>query len=170
MHPVLSHKHSDCKGVIELLQQCHVDHPIRKFLGYCNPLKQALDDCLQRDVCTSPLPSSLSLSLLSLGPTLFFLAVRAEEAGELQEGPDSKIELHPVITRQAMRDPSLSSFSSLRSRLAPSPSSPVRSFHSSPPTRALTPGTILVTGVFLAVVFLGLAHTPFPFLSPLHTH
>ena len=67
MHPVLSHKHSDCKEVIEQLQQCHQDHAIRKFLGYCNPLKDSLDQCLQRDVRVhhfSP-PSSLFWSPLS---------------------------------------------------------------------------------------------------------
>jgi len=49
MHPVLSHKHSDCQDVIAQLQQCHTDHPLAKFIGHCNPFKQALNDCLQRD-------------------------------------------------------------------------------------------------------------------------
>lgn len=51
MHPSLApHLHGeDCRKIIEQLNKCHEDHPLRKFLGACNPLKRALNDCLQRE-------------------------------------------------------------------------------------------------------------------------
>lgn len=35
--------------VISELLSCHAEHPLRKFLGACNGLKRALDECLQRE-------------------------------------------------------------------------------------------------------------------------
>ncbi len=51
MHPSLApHLHGeDCRKVIEQLSKCHEDHPLQKFLGVCNPLKRALNRCLQKE-------------------------------------------------------------------------------------------------------------------------
>lgn len=51
MHPNLAdHLHSEkCREVIAALQQCHVEHPHKKFLGACNHLKRALNRCLQEE-------------------------------------------------------------------------------------------------------------------------
>ena len=52
MHPSLApHLHSEkCRVIIRQLEQCHKDHPLRKFLGACNPLKRALDECLKEEL------------------------------------------------------------------------------------------------------------------------
>ena len=51
MHPSLApHLHGEeCRKIIEQLTNCHRDHPLRKFLGVCNPLKRALNRCLQKE-------------------------------------------------------------------------------------------------------------------------
>ena len=52
MHPSLApHLHSDkCREIIRALELCHERHPLRKFLGACNPLKRALNECLREEV------------------------------------------------------------------------------------------------------------------------
>ena len=51
MHPSLApHLHSqECQRIIDELNKCHRDHALRKFLGACNPLKRALNECLKRE-------------------------------------------------------------------------------------------------------------------------
>ena len=51
MHPSLApHLHSEeCQRIIRDLSKCHEQHPLRKFLGACNPLKRALNECLKRE-------------------------------------------------------------------------------------------------------------------------
>ncbi|XP_057840319.1 uncharacterized protein LOC131050158 [Cryptomeria japonica] len=50
MHPPLTlHKHPMCAEIIELFQQCHVDHPIGKFWGECTELKIKLDRCFREE-------------------------------------------------------------------------------------------------------------------------
>lgn len=52
MHPLLNaHLHPTCQDVIQLLQQCHANHKIRKFFGYCNEPRLKVDKCLQESVC-----------------------------------------------------------------------------------------------------------------------
>jgi COX assembly mitochondrial protein 2 len=47
MHPPLSeHLHPTCEAAIRGLQECHVCHPLRKFIGACNDKKNILDACL----------------------------------------------------------------------------------------------------------------------------
>ncbi|KAF4369349.1 hypothetical protein F8388_019574 [Cannabis sativa] len=49
MHPPLTlHKHPMCAEIIELFQQCHLDHPIGKFFGECTDLKISLIKALKR--------------------------------------------------------------------------------------------------------------------------
>uniref|UniRef100_A0A803R5Y3 COX assembly mitochondrial protein n=1 Tax=Cannabis sativa TaxID=3483 RepID=A0A803R5Y3_CANSA len=51
MHPPLTlHKHPMCAEIIELFQQCHLDHPIGKFFGECTDLKIKLDRCFRQEV------------------------------------------------------------------------------------------------------------------------
>jgi COX assembly protein 2 len=51
MHPPLHfHLHTeDCKKIIEALSRCHVEHPLKKYIGACNDLKRALNRCLQKE-------------------------------------------------------------------------------------------------------------------------
>lgn len=51
MHPPLApHLHgAECRKIIELLNQCHSDHPLGKFAGVCNDLKRQLNKCLQKE-------------------------------------------------------------------------------------------------------------------------
>lgn len=51
MHPDLSsHLHSDkCNELIQLLKQCHDDHPFRKFIGICNSEDAQMLRCLKEE-------------------------------------------------------------------------------------------------------------------------
>ncbi|KAF2885618.1 hypothetical protein ILUMI_20560 [Ignelater luminosus] len=51
MHTDLSpHLHTkECNTLIDLLKQCHEDHPFRKFLGYCNSIDQQVVMCLKSE-------------------------------------------------------------------------------------------------------------------------
>jgi len=51
MHPTFApHLHGEeCRKIIQQLNQCHEDHPFRKFVGVCNDLKRALNACLQKE-------------------------------------------------------------------------------------------------------------------------
>ena len=47
MHPPLDRPHPDCQDVIESLRACHANHAFKKYLGACNTIKAALDECLR---------------------------------------------------------------------------------------------------------------------------
>ena len=45
MHPTLEIE-TTCSDQIQLLIQCHNEHKMKKYIGYCNQIKLQLDDCL----------------------------------------------------------------------------------------------------------------------------
>ncbi|XP_044730051.1 COX assembly mitochondrial protein 2 homolog [Chrysoperla carnea] len=49
MHTDLSpHLHSSqCVVLINKLKECHENHPLRKFVGYCNEIDAAMLKCLK---------------------------------------------------------------------------------------------------------------------------
>lgn len=51
MHTDLSkHLHSErCNDLINLLQECHNNHPILKFVGSCNSLDYQMVRCLKEE-------------------------------------------------------------------------------------------------------------------------
>lgn len=51
MHPDLSaHLHTpECNELIKLLQDCHENHKIRKFIGYCNVFDHQVAVCLKKE-------------------------------------------------------------------------------------------------------------------------
>eukprot|EP00271_Cylindrocystis_brebissonii_P001803 TRINITY_DN12089_c0_g2_i1.p1 TRINITY_DN12089_c0_g2~~TRINITY_DN12089_c0_g2_i1.p1 ORF type:complete len:105 (-),score=24.87 TRINITY_DN12089_c0_g2_i1:571-885(-) len=50
MHPPLTiHKHPGCAEVIRKFKQCHDNHPVAKFWGACNDLKDELDACFREE-------------------------------------------------------------------------------------------------------------------------
>ncbi|KAK4871989.1 hypothetical protein RN001_016113 [Aquatica leii] len=51
MHTDLApHLHSkECNELINLLQNCHIDNPLRKFFGYCNDFDRKVVTCLKNE-------------------------------------------------------------------------------------------------------------------------
>ncbi|XP_076449292.1 COX assembly mitochondrial protein 2 homolog [Babylonia areolata] len=51
MHPDLArHLHTpQCNALIEALQRCHVEHPVKMYMGYCNDMERAMTKCLKRE-------------------------------------------------------------------------------------------------------------------------
>jgi hypothetical protein len=51
MHSKLDlHKHVSCEDIIIELDKCHKSGFLNRYLGGCNHLKQAMNDCLQAEV------------------------------------------------------------------------------------------------------------------------
>ncbi|KAJ8983543.1 hypothetical protein NQ317_006588 [Molorchus minor] len=51
MHTDLSpHLHTEkCNELVEMLRQCHVDHPIGKFFGFCNSFDHQMTKCMKAE-------------------------------------------------------------------------------------------------------------------------
>ncbi|KAF9317896.1 hypothetical protein BG000_002431 [Podila horticola] len=50
MHSKLDlHKHITCEDLIVQLDQCHQESILNRYLGRCNKLKLAMNDCLQAE-------------------------------------------------------------------------------------------------------------------------
>ncbi|KAI8361163.1 hypothetical protein B0O80DRAFT_525053 [Mortierella sp. GBAus27b] len=50
MHSKLDlHKHVSCEDIIIELDKCHKSGFLNRYLGGCNHLKQAMNDCLQAE-------------------------------------------------------------------------------------------------------------------------
>lgn len=68
MHSKLDlHKHITCEDLIVQLDQCHQESILNRYLGRCNKLKLAMNDCLQAEVCSPP----FSAGGLFMGGTVF---------------------------------------------------------------------------------------------------
>lgn len=51
MHSKLDlHKHVSCEDIILQLDQCHNEGILHRYLGGCNKLKNAMNECLQAEV------------------------------------------------------------------------------------------------------------------------
>ncbi|ORZ19292.1 hypothetical protein BCR41DRAFT_303934 [Lobosporangium transversale] len=50
MHSKLDlHKHVSCEDLILQLDRCHHENVLNRYLGRCNSLKQAMNECLQAE-------------------------------------------------------------------------------------------------------------------------
>jgi len=49
MHPPLDRPHPDCEDVIAQLKECHATAGIYKYMGLCNDIKTAVDQCLRAE-------------------------------------------------------------------------------------------------------------------------
>jgi COX assembly protein 2 len=49
MHPPLLRPHPQCSELVNLLIQCHQEHPVQKFFGACNEYKNAMDSCFKSE-------------------------------------------------------------------------------------------------------------------------
>ncbi|KAF0852932.1 mitochondrial CIV assembly protein Cmc2 [Andalucia godoyi] len=50
MHPFLTETaHSMCSKEMEALKSCHSSHPLKKFIGCCNSVRDQLDQCLNAE-------------------------------------------------------------------------------------------------------------------------
>jgi len=51
MHSKLDlHKHVSCEDIIVELDNCHNENILNRYLGRCNSLKVAMNECLQAEV------------------------------------------------------------------------------------------------------------------------
>jgi COX assembly mitochondrial protein 2 len=49
MHPPLDRPHPDCGEIIKELKVCHMTNTVTKYMGACNDIKFAMDQCLKAE-------------------------------------------------------------------------------------------------------------------------
>ncbi|ETV79664.1 hypothetical protein H257_06917 [Aphanomyces astaci] len=49
MHSSLDKPHPECQALVDELRLCHAEHPYTKFVGSCNDIKAALNECFAKE-------------------------------------------------------------------------------------------------------------------------
>ncbi|ETV96113.1 hypothetical protein H310_10750 [Aphanomyces invadans] len=49
MHSSLDKPHPECQAIVDALRECHAENPYGKFVGACNDMKAALNECFAKE-------------------------------------------------------------------------------------------------------------------------